>query len=281
MATSDEELTSVVGDRLARGLVRRFLRDSQSRWHASRSRFERFHWHGARNIRAAGRILDNVIRTLRPSFLAESHYVAADGSARLQVALLEPIGGCMPAAHIVAACVRVERIIIAPGHGIYGQSVTAPLAFTRHCLQRIVQRSIHWKDIRRELVPAISIAGPLLWKLAVQAEFRQILLLGHSGIFVGAPDSEGQRFVLTTFLPISAGARQRCDLVTELAGLLWLPEPDPYGQFLQSALDPRADDDSFQPVFEIYLRHAELLRRSHQPGADWFALAREQAGTES
>lgn len=273
----DRELTSVVGDRLARGLVRRFLSDSRSRWRTSRSRFQRFHWHNAQNMRAAVRIADNVAKTLRPSLLAETRYVAEDGTLRMQVALLEPVGAGLPASHQVAARVRVERLIVSPGDAIYGSGALAPLAFTRHCLQRIVQRSIDWKDIRQELVPAIAVAGPLLWEFAAQSGFQQILLLGHSGIFVGAPDVEGERFVLTTFLPITAGANRTCDLVTELASMLWLPEPDRYLQYLPSALDPREADRSFKPVFEIYLRHAGLLRRPHEPGADWFALAREQA----
>jgi hypothetical protein len=267
----------VIGDRLARGYVRHFLRDAESRWRVTESRFCQYRWHGIPHFKAAGHVLENVEKTLRPSTLACTRYNADDGSARFQAAVLQPLGGEMPAPNEVCIQVNVWRVLIRPGDGVYTGAAVAPVAFTRHCLQRIVQRSFAWSRVRDELVVAVAVAGPALWHLADDRAFRQIILLGNSGIFVGRPDIDCKRFVMTTFLPITAGAKLRSDLVSALAGRLWFPQHDRYLECLPAALEPQVNGELASDLLEIYAAHSHVLQRSHRPGEDLFALAREQA----
>ena len=97
---------------------------------------------------------------------------------------------------------------------------------------------------------------------------------GPSGCFVGDFDA-GLPFIrFDTFLPITAAGRGRCDLLVELAGLLWIGER--YQALMPALFFPVEPNPLMDAVLVAYERHRRLLEVAHEPGEDWFGLALAQ-----
>ena len=176
----------------------------------------------------------------------------------------------------IAARSFLRRYLVRPGDTIYRSKSRGFAAFSNHSLERVIQRSDNWRSIARELRVASLVANSRLHELAQQAGFRQMLVPGSSGVFVGDFDSSLPFIRFDTFLPISAAGRGRCDLLVELAGLLWIG--DGYQALMPALFFPAERNDLMDEVLATYERHRRLLERAHEAGEDWFGLALAQKG---
>ncbi len=264
-----------VTDRHARGLVRRFLEDEQERAAEARRRRRRQPLHGAPTLRAAHRVLAGLDKAWSPRALVSYTDTTPDGVARLAVACLETGSAWLAEWPGVAARSFVRRYLIRPGDTIYRSKWRGHAAFSNHSVERVIQRGRNWRVTARELRVALLIANSRLHEFAVARGFRQMLVPGYSGVFVGDFEPEMPFIRFDTFLPIdAAAARGRCDLVVELALLLWAG--DRYEDLVPAFFYPGEPNELMDEVLAAYERHAALLRRPHQSGEDWFGLALAQ-----
>ena len=271
-ARTDPHLT--VTDRHARGLLRRFLEDERERAAEVRRRRRRQPLHGAPSLRAAHRVLEKHDRAWAPRSLASYTDTTPDGVARLGLACLETEAAWLADSPGIAARSFLRRYLVRPGDTIYRSKSRGHAAFSSHSLERVIQRGDNWRSIARELRVASLVANPRLYDLAKDADFRQMLVPGWSGVFVGNFDS-GLPFIrFDTFLPITAAGRGRCDLLVELAGLLWIG--DRYQALMPALFFPDEPNELMDDVLATYERHRRLLERAHEPGEDWFGLALAQ-----
>jgi hypothetical protein len=267
-----------VTDRHARGLVRRFLDDERERAAEVRRRRRRQPLHGAPTLRAAHRVLENLDKAWSPRTLASYIDTTPDGVARIGLACLETGAAWLAEWPGIAARSFVRRYLVRPGDTIYRAKSRGQAAFSHHSLERVIQRSDNWRSIARELRLASLVANSRLHELAKAGAFRQMLVPGSSGVFVGDFDSSLPFIRFDTFLPISAAGRGRCDLLVELAGLLWIG--DRYQALMPALFYPEEPNQLMDQVLSTYERHRRLLERAHEPGEDWFglALAQKDAG---
>jgi hypothetical protein len=274
---SDPPVT--VTDRHARGLVRRFLDDERQRAAEVRRRRRRQPLQGAPSLRAAHRILEGLDKAWSPRCFASYIDTTPDGVARLGLACLETEASWLAEWPGIAARSFVRRYLVRPGDTIYRSKSRGHAAFSHHSLERVIQRSDNWRSIARELRVASLVANVRLHELATEAGFRQMLVPGFSGVFVG--DFEpGLPFIrFDTFLPIAAAGRGRCDLLVELAGLLWTG--DRYKELMPALFYPVEPNELMDAVLATYERHRRLLEPPHEPGEDWFGLALAQRDAES
>ena len=277
MAVVRQEIEdTVIGDQLARGLVREFLADARSRAGATTRRLRAVRLQTVPTLRAACKIADQLETAVAPSVIARCKFIDAQGGVHLQAAILKPATETgLPAPHEPASFVGIKRYLIKPGKGIWTHHGVGRVVFTRHCLERVIQRGLAWNRIREELVVAMTVGSAPLVELAQEHNFEQILLLGSSGLFVGSFEPDIEAFNLTTFLPNSAGVKRGCDLVVDLAAHLWIGD-EPYTALLPEALDQCERSVQFEEVLSTYRRHAFRLQRRHIPGQDWYEQAREQ-----
>jgi hypothetical protein len=263
-----------VTDRHARGLLRRFLEDERQRAAEVRRRRRRQPLHGAPSLRAAHRVLENLDKAWSPRTLASYTDTTPDGVARLGLACLETEAAWLADWPGIAARSFVRRYLVRPGDTIYRAKSRGHAAFSHHSLERVIQRGENWRSIARELRLASLVANLSLYELAKSAGFRQILVPASSGVFVGDFDSSLPFIRFDTFLPISAARRGRCDLLVELAGLLWIG--DRYKALMSALFYPGEPNELMDEVLGTYERHRGLLERPHEPGEDWFNLALAQ-----
>jgi hypothetical protein len=277
MAVVRQEIEdTVIGDQLARGLVRDFLADARSRDAATARRIRAVQLHNAPSVKAACKIADRLESAVAPSVIARCKFIDAHGALHLQAAVLQPATTSgLPAPHEPAVFVGIKRYIIEPGGGVWTRHGMGRVVFTRHCLERVIQRGLAWNRIKEEIVVALAVGSTPLVELATESGFQQILLLGNSGLFVGSFEPDSETFDLTTFLPNSAGVHRGCDLVVGLAAQLWIGD-EPYAALLPEALDSRERSVLLESVLATYRRHAARLQRQHIPGQDWYEQAREQ-----
>ena len=277
MAVARQELEdTVIGDQLARGLVREFLADARSRATATTRRLRAVQLQNAPTLKAACKMADRLETAIAPSVMARCKFIDSQGAVHLQAAVVQPATESgLPEPHEPAMYIRIKRYIIQPGGNVWARHGMAPLVFTRHCLERVIQRGLAWNRIKEELVVALAVGSTPLVELATECNFQQILLLGNSGLFVGSFEPDNEMFNLTTFLPNSAGVKRGCDLVVGLAAQLWIGD-EPYAALVPEALDSRERSVLFENVLATYARHAARLQRQHIPGQDWYEQAREQ-----
>jgi hypothetical protein len=261
----------VVTDRHARGLVRKFLGDEQQRAAEVRRRRRRQPLRGAPSMRAAHRVLEGLEKDWAPRTLASYTDVSPDGAARLGIACLETDRAWLENWPGVAARSFVRRYLVRPGDTLYRSKWRGYAAFTQHCLERVMQRGLHLKSARWELGVASIIANPRLHELAISRGFKQVLVPGLTGVFVGDFESQLPFIRLDTFLLITAAGRRHCDLLVELAGLLWTG--DRYRELMPALFYPDEPSVLMDEVLRTYEKHQRLLTRSHEPGEDWFGLA--------
>jgi hypothetical protein len=259
--------------------LRRFLEDERERAAEVRRRRRRQPLQGAPTLRAAHHVLENLDKAWAPRSLASYTDTTPDGVARLGLACLETEAAWLADWPGIAARSFLRRYLVRPGDTIYRSKSRGFAAFSNHSLERVIQRSDNWRSIARELRVASLVANLRLHELAKAGGFRQMLVPGYSGVFVGdfASDLPFVRF--DTFLPIRAAAgRGRCDLLVELAGLLWTG--DRYRELMPALFYPFETNELMDGVLATYERHRSLLERTHEPGEDWFglALAQKDAG---
>lgn len=280
MAVARQEIEdTVIGGQLARGLVREFLADARSRAAATARRLRGVQLQTVPTVKAACKIAEQLETAVAPSVVARCKFIDSQGALHLQAALLQPATDSgLPAPHEQAIYICIRRYVIKPGEGVWTRHGVGRVAFTRHCLERVIQRGLAWNRIKDELVVALAVGSTPLVELAKESGFQQILLLGNSGLFVGEFDSGVGAFNLTTFLPNSAGVKRGCELVVELAAQLWIGD-EPYTSLLPEALDRCERTVLFDSVLSTYRRHAARLQREHVPGQDWYEQAREQNGS--
>ncbi len=267
-------LPVTVTDRHARGLVRRFLDDERQRAAEVRRRRRRQPLQGAPSLRAAHRVLENLDKAWSPRTLASYIDTTADGVARLGLACLETEAAWLADWPGVAARSFVRRYLVRPGDTIYRSKSRGHAAFSNHSLERVIQRGQNWRSIARELRVASLVANLRLYELAKAGGFKQMLVPGSSGVFVGDFDASLPFIRFDTFLPINAARRGRCDLLVELAGLLWIG--DRYGLLMPALFYPVEPNELMDEVLATYERHRRLLEVAHEPGEDWFGLALAQ-----
>ena len=168
----------------------------------------------------------------------------------------------------------LRRYLVRPGDTIYRSKSGGHAAFSNHSLERVIQRGNNWRSIASELRVASLVATQRLHELARECGFRQMLVPGSSGVFVGDFDASLPFIRFDTFLPISAAGRGRCDLLVELAGLLWFG--DGYQALMPALVFPGEPNALLDQVLVTYERHRRLLERTHEPDEDWFGLALAQ-----
>jgi hypothetical protein len=282
MAVARQDIEdTVIGDQLARGLVREFLTDARARAAATERRLRGVRLQTVPSIKAACKIADRLESAVAPSVIARCKFIDAYGALHLQAAVLLPAAEKgLPAPQDPAVCIGIKRYIVKPGEGVWTRHGAGQVFFTRHCLERVIQRGLAWNRIKEEIVVALAVGSAPLVALAKECDFQQILLLGNSGLFVGSFEPELEVFNLTTFLPNSAGVKRGCDLVVDLAARLWIGD-EPYAALMPEALDSRERSALFEDVLTTYRRHAARLQRPHIPGQDWYEQAREQSAAES
>jgi len=275
---SQTAATLTVTDRHARGLLRRFLEDERERAAEVRRRRRRQPLQGAPTLRAAHHVLENLDKAWAPRSLASYTDTTPDGVARLGLACLETEAAWLADWPGIAARSFLRRYLVRPGDTIYRSKSRGFAAFSNHSLERVIQRSDNWRSIARELRVASLVANSRLHELAQEAGFRQMLVPGSSGVFVGDFDSSLPFIRFDTFLPINAAGRGRCDLLVELAGLLWIG--DRYQALMPALFFSSEPNELMDEVLATYERHRRLLERAHQPGEDWFGLALAQKDAE-
>jgi hypothetical protein len=263
-----------VTDRHARGLLRRFLEDERERAAEVRRRRRRQPLHGAPTLRAAHRVLENLDKAWSPRALASYTDTTPDGVARLGLACLETEAAWLADSPGIAARSFLRRYLVRPGDTIYRSKSRGHAAFSNHSLERVIQRGNNWRSIAGELRVASLVANQRLHELAREGGFRQMLVPGSSGVFVGDFDASLPFIRFDTFLPISAAGRGRCDLLVELAGLLWFG--DGYQALMPALVFPGEPNALMDQVLVTYERHRRLLERTHEPDEDWFGLALAQ-----
>jgi hypothetical protein len=229
---------------------------------------------GAPTLRAAHRVLENLDKAWAPRALASYTDTTPDGVARLGLVCLETEAAWLADWPGIAARSFVRRYLVRPGDTIYRSKSRGCAAFSSHSLERVIQRGDNWRSIARELRVASLVANPRLLDLAQSGGFRQMLVPASSGVFVGNFDASLSFIRFDTFLPISAAGRGRCDLLVELAGLLWIG--DRYQALMPALVFPSEPNAVMDEVLATYERHRRLLERQHEPGEDWFGLALAQ-----
>ena len=272
--TAHSESPLTVTDRHARGLVRRFLDDERQRAAEVRRRRRRQPLQGAPSLRAAHRVLEGLDKAWSPRALASYIDTTPDGVARLGLVCLETEATWLAEWPGIAARSFVRRYLVRPGDTIYRSKSRGHAAFSNHSLERVIQRGDNWRSIARELRVASLIANARLHELAKSGGFRQMLVPGFAGVFVGDFTTDLPFVRFDTFLPIHAAGRGRCDLLVELAGLLWTG--DRYRELMPALFYPREPNELMDAVLATYERHRHQLERAHEPGEDWFGLALAQ-----
>jgi len=268
----------VVTDRHARGLVRKFLQEEGQRSAEVRRRMMRIQLRAAPSLRASHRVLEQVDKAWAPQSIASCVDTSPDGAARLGVAYLDTVPAHLEGSSGLVARSRMQRYLIRPDDGAYRSEVPGFAAFTQHSLERVMQRGLHWNKVTRDLAVAAIVANARLHEFASSNGFKRIMVPGHCGVFVGdlTPDQPFLRF--DTFLPIGAAGRRHCDLLVELAGLLWTG--DRYRELMPALFYPGEPSPLMDAVLRAYEKHRWLMRREHEPGADWFGQAVAHKGKD-
>lgn len=267
----------VVTDRHARGLVRKFLQEEGQRSAEVRRRNMRFPLQTAPSLRASHRVLEQFDKAWAPLSIASYTDTALDGSARLGVAYLDSKPAHFKGWPGLVARSAMQRWLIRPNDGAYQWQAPGFAAFTQHSLERVMQRGLHWNRATRDLGVSAIIANARLHELAVSSGFKRIMVPGHCGVFVGDFASDLPFLRFDTFLPIGAAGRH-CDLLVELAGLLWTE--DRFQELMPALFYPGESNPLMDAVLRVYEKHRWLMRREHEPGEDWFGQAVAHKGND-
>jgi hypothetical protein len=262
-----------ITDLHARGLVRAYLEQERQRAQEVGRRRMRIHIGVPHSLRAANNELTQLDKAWSPLAIASYREVTDAGVARLGILRLQTDRESLQAWPGVVARSVTRQYSLQPGDMLYTREPSGACAFTQHSLERVMQRAGTGADATQELRAAAIIANAHVHKQAVELGFRRVIVPGHSGVFVGefSPDLPFLRF--DTFLRIDAAGRRHCDLLSELAGVLWTN--DRYRDLLPATLYPEEPCTLMDEVLDVYARHGELLRQAHRAGEDWFQQARQ------
>jgi hypothetical protein len=262
-----------ITDLHARGLVRAYLEQERQRAQEVARRRMRIHTGVPHSLRTANNELTQLDKAWSPLAIASYREVTDAGVARLGILRLQTDRESLQAWPGVVARSLTRQYSLQPGDMLYTREPAGACAFTQHSLERVMQRAGTGADATQELRAAAIIANARLHKQAVELGCRRIIVPGHSGVFVGdfTPELPFLRF--DTFLRIDAAGRRHCDLLSELAGVLWTN--DRYRDLLPAALYPEEPCALMDEVLDVYARHRGLLCLPHRAGEDWFEQARQ------
>ena len=258
----------------ARGLVRAYLEHERERAREVGRRRMRIRVGIPPTLRAANNELTQLDKAWSPLAIASYREVTDAGSARLGILRLQTDRDALEAWPGVVARSASRQYSLHPGDMLCTREPAGACAFTQHSLERVMQRAGTGTVATQEIRAAAIVANSLLYRQAVECGFKRIVVPAHSGVFVGEFSPELPFLRFDTFLRIDAAGRQHCDLLSELAGLLWTG--DRYHELLPATLYPEEPNALMDEVLDVYARHRRLLCRAHRPGEDWFELARRQ-----
>jgi hypothetical protein len=263
-----------ITDLHARGLVRAYLEQERERAKEVGRRRMRIRIGVPSSLRAANNELTQLDKAWSPLAIATYRETTDAGAARLGVLRLQTDHDALEPWPGIVARSASRQYTLHPGDMLYTREPAGACAFTQHSLERVMQRAGTGAIATQEIRAAAIVANSLLHAQAVEQGYKRMLVPAHSGVFVGdfSPDLPFIRF--DTFLRIEAAGRRHCDLLSELAGLLWTR--DGYQKLLPATLYPEEACALMDEVLAVYARHGDLLSRTHRPGEDWFELARRQ-----
>jgi hypothetical protein len=261
-----------ITDLHARGLVRAYLEQERERAREVGRRRMRVQVGIPASLRAANNELTQLDKAWSPLAIASYREVTDAGAARLGILRLQTEREALQAWPGVVARSASRQYTLHPGDMLCTREPAGACAFTQHAVERVMQRAGIGAAATQELRAAAIVANARLHQQAIELGFRRIIVPAHSGVFVGEFSPHLPFLRLDTFLRIDAAGRRHCDLLAELAGILWTN--DRYRHLLPAALYPDEPCAQMDDVLEVYARHRALLSQTHRPGDDWFALAR-------
>lgn len=257
----------------ARGLVRAYLEQERQRAQEVGRRRMRIRIGVPHSLRAANNELTQLDKAWSPLAIASYRDVTDAGAARLGILRLQTDRESLRARPGVVARSLTRHYSLQPGDMLYTREPAGACAFTQHSLERVIQRAGAGAEATQELRAAAIVGNARLYKLAVELGFKRVIVPGHSGVFVGEFEAGLPFLRFDTFLRIDAAGRRHCDLLSELAGVLWTH--DRYRDLLPVALYPDEPCALMDEVLEVYARHRVSLRQAHRAGDDWFEFARQ------
>ena len=225
-----------ITDMHARGLVRAYLEHERERAREVGRRRMRVRVGIPSSLRAANNELTQLDKAWSPLAIATYREVTDAGAARLGILRLQTDRDSLQPWPGIVARSASRQYTLHPGDMLYTREPAGACAFTQHSLERVMQRAGTGVIATQEIRAAAIVANNLLHSQAIKLGYRRMIVPAHSGVFVGEFSPELPFIRFDTFLRIEAAGRRHCDLLSELAGLLWTCEG--YQRLLPATLYP-------------------------------------------